>query len=106
MFRGTKGRLQIHSNGYWLYPEQACYSETPASARPEREARCTKDGSPDHVQNFIDCVRSKKSPNANIRNSVASERAGHLANIAMRSGKTLRYLEDPRLISATMSVQR
>jgi predicted dehydrogenase len=94
MFRGTKAMLRIHRNGYWLYPEQAGYSESPTSAQPEREARCTKDGTPDHVQNFLDCIRSRKTPNANIRNSVASAGAGHLANIAMRSGKTVRYPED------------
>lgn len=94
MFRGTKAMLRIHRNGYWLYPEQGRYSETPTSVEAEREGRGTKDGTADHVQNFIECVRSRKSPKAGVRNSIASARAGHLANIAMRTGRTVRYPDD------------
>jgi len=39
-----------------------------------------------HMQNFLDCIRTRKSPNAGIGTSVAAARAAHLANSAYRSG--------------------
>lgn len=41
-----------------------------------------------HLQNWIDCIQSKKSPNSPVETGVASAAAAHLANLALRSGKT------------------
>jgi hypothetical protein len=43
-----------------------------------------RDGTIDHVQNFLDCVRSRATPNAPLPSSVAAARAAHLGNIAYR----------------------
>jgi hypothetical protein len=36
----------------------------------------------DHVQNFVDCMRSKKTPNSNVVDGHRSAVASHLGNIA------------------------
>ena len=36
------------------------------------------------MKNFLDCVRSRKTPTAPVEVGVAAARAGHVANLAMR----------------------
>lgn len=44
-----------------------------------------------HVRNFVDCVRSRKAPNAEIEIGFQSVVHCHLANIVARTGHTVRY---------------
>jgi predicted dehydrogenase len=44
----------------------------------------------DHFRNFLDCVRRRKRPNADIEEGHKSTRLCHLGNIAYRLGRTLR----------------
>jgi predicted dehydrogenase len=44
-----------------------------------------------HVRNFVDCVRSRKAPNAEIEIGYRSVLHCHLGNIAARTGRTIRY---------------
>ena len=36
------------------------------------------------MQNFFDCVKSRKEPNAPVETGIAAARAGHIANLAYR----------------------
>jgi hypothetical protein len=47
------------------------------------------------MANFIDCVRSRKQPNAPIEMGYRSAVAGHMANLAYRSGSVV-TLEDAK----------
>jgi hypothetical protein len=40
-----------------------------------------------HHRNFIDCIRSRKTPNASIEQGVLSANMINLANLSYRSGK-------------------
>lgn len=44
-----------------------------------------------HVRNFLDCVRTRKAPNAEIEIGFRSVVHCHLANIVARTGRTVRY---------------
>ncbi len=46
---------------------------------------------PEHFRNFVDCVRSREKPNAEILEGHLSSRLCHLGNIATRVGKRLRF---------------
>lgn len=46
-----------------------------------------------HLRNFLDCVRSRKAPNAEIEVGFKSVVHCHLANIVARTGRTVRYDE-------------
>ncbi|MCZ2344071.1 MAG: Gfo/Idh/MocA family oxidoreductase [Bacteroidales bacterium] len=46
------------------------------------------DGERLHLQNWVDCVRSRKEPTAPLAAGVASAAAAHLANRALRAGQT------------------
>jgi hypothetical protein len=41
---------------------------------------------PEHKQNFLDCVRTRKTPNADIEEGHRSALLAHLANISYRLG--------------------
>jgi len=55
-----------------------------------QEVQSQHDGAIEHVQNFLDCIRSRNTPNASVAVGVAAARAGHLGNRALRSGQTVR----------------
>jgi predicted dehydrogenase len=44
-----------------------------------------------HARNFIDCVRSRKAPNADIEIGHTSTLHCHLGNIVARTGRTIRF---------------
>jgi predicted dehydrogenase len=47
-----------------------------------------------HYQNFLDCIRENRRPNADIEEGHKSTALCHLGNIALRLGRTLHF--DPR----------
>jgi predicted dehydrogenase len=49
------------------------------------------DDDPAHPRNFLDCVKSRKRPNADIEIGHESSSLCHLANIVSRTGRTLQY---------------
>lgn len=44
-----------------------------------------------HIRNFVDCVRSRKAPNADIETGYHSVLHCHLGNIVARTGRALRF---------------
>jgi len=81
-FRGTEATLKINRGGFGVYHEGVSARENPVV-----KADSFRDGTIDHMQNFLDCVRSRKEPNAPVETGVAAARAGHIGNLALhRSG--------------------
>ena len=79
-FRGTTGTLKLDRSQFAIYREGVRGGDASLSERSYQ------DGTINHVENFLDCVRSRKEPNAPIEAGVAAARAGHLANLALRRG--------------------
>jgi hypothetical protein len=46
-----------------------------------------------HQQNFIECIRSRKTPNGNIEQGHKSAILVHLANLSYRAGKKQLYFD-------------
>jgi hypothetical protein len=44
-----------------------------------------------HVQNFLECVKSRKRPNADVEIAHGSTNACHVGNIALRSGQKITW---------------
>lgn len=76
-FRGTEGTLKINRAGFTVHRESAS-----AKANPVVKADSFQDGTIDHMQNFLDCVRSRREPNAPVETGVSAARAGQIANLA------------------------
>ena len=64
-----------------FYPEKA--------NRPNGAALSGESRGQNHMANFIDCVRSRKQPNAPIDVGYRSAVAGHMANLAYRTKKVI-----------------
>jgi hypothetical protein len=58
---------------------------------PEIFVRSQADGSSAHLRNWLDCVRSRKAPNAPMRAGTQAARAAHIANQALLSGARVRW---------------
>ena len=55
------------------------------------EEKGETDADPVHVRNFLDCVKSRQAPNAEIAIGHTSSSLCHLGNIIARTNRTLRY---------------
>ena len=78
-FRGTEATLKINRSGFTVYHEDAQPKDVPVV-----KADSFRDGTIDHMQNFFDCIKTRKEPNAPVETGVAAARAGHIANLAYR----------------------
>jgi predicted dehydrogenase len=77
-FRGTEATLKLTRGGFGLFHEGV----TGPRENPVMRADSFRDGTIDHMQNFFDCARSRKEPNAPVETGVAAARAGQIANLA------------------------
>jgi len=78
-FRGTDATLKLNRSGFGIYHEGV-----PAKDNPVVRADSFRDGTIDHMQNFFDCIKTRKEPNAPVEAGVAAARAGQIANLAYR----------------------
>jgi predicted dehydrogenase len=85
-FRGTNATLKINRDGFAVYREGAPHDENPVLT-----AHSTLDGTVSHMQNFFECIKSRKEPNASVETGVAAARAGHIGNLAYQRGGQLNW---------------
>jgi predicted dehydrogenase len=113
-FFGTKGSLVINRAGLEVVPDM---KTNPANAipvfqghptggpvrenvKPEPWVEARKEpGSSDeqfnlHVRNFLDCIKSRQRPIADIEDGHQSTTACHLANISLRVGRKIHWDPD------------
>ena len=105
-FYGTNGTLTLSRAGFEIVPERAISPEDqiprfsgprPVSAPPAQRTTPLKEDGYDqvrdqfepHVRNFVDCVKSRKTPISDLASSHRSSVPCHLANISMKVGRTL-----------------
>jgi hypothetical protein len=80
-FRGTEATLKINRSGFSVYREGAQSGENPVLT-----AHSFRDGTITHMENFFECMKTRKEPNAPVEAGVASARAGHIGNMAYHRG--------------------
>ena len=90
-FRGELGTLKIDRARLAFYRDDAAYAPGTHTPEPEIYVRSSVDGSVSHLQNWLDCIRSRKTPSAPIGAGHAAARTSHIANAALRSGKPARW---------------
>ncbi|MFN7999263.1 MAG: Gfo/Idh/MocA family oxidoreductase [Bryobacteraceae bacterium] len=83
---GSRALMRLSRDGVAIYPEGVVPAEKTLYPEPEIAMRSFHDGTVDHIQNFLDCVRSRRTPNADIKSAVAAARSAHLGNLAYRRG--------------------
>jgi predicted dehydrogenase len=87
---GTKGTLTLLRSGFQVAPEMlgAGKEKTPAM-----EALNVKgnDLNVAHARNFLDCVKSRQRPNADVEEGHRSAVMCHLGNISTRLGRSIKW---------------
>ena len=78
-FRGTEATLKIDRSGFGIYREAV-----PSGQNPILTEESFRDGTITHMQNFFECLKTRKEPNAPVEAGIAAARAGHIANLAYR----------------------
>lgn len=73
-----------------------------AAPRMKRQDAVAQDATDRHVRDFLECLRSRKHPAADVEIGHRSTLIAHLGNIAYRTGRKLRWdaqreeiLDDP-----------
>jgi len=90
-FRGSEATLRIDRAHLAVYSEGVEWEPGTMAPKPEIYVRSERDGTIDHVKNFLDCVRSRKTPTAPIQAGFEAARTGWLANIALRRGSKITF---------------
>ncbi len=110
-FFGTKGSMTLSRGGFQVYPDPKQPPEnlipqimghpvggpktTPAKPvpwiEPVKEA-ATNNLFAAHARNFLDCIKSRQRPNADVEDGHRTVTACHLANISLRlGGRSIRW---------------
>jgi predicted dehydrogenase len=80
VFLGEKGRLHIFRYGYRFLPKEG---GDPITAPGGAE--------PDHMANFLACVKSRQQPNANAVDGHYGAMACHIGNLAYKEGRRVEW---------------
>jgi hypothetical protein len=87
IFIGDKGKIQILRGTYIPEPEDLLKGAPEATPEGPGEDRY-------HIENFLECIRTRKRPNADVEIGHRSTTVCHLINICREVGRKLRW--DPK----------
>ena len=74
-----------------VYRDDAGWAAGTLAPEPDIYVRSSGDGTLTHLENWLDCIRTRKQPNAHIRVAHQAARTSHLANAALRSGHPVKW---------------
>lgn len=87
-FLGDKGTLILDEDGYTVYGEPWNKESKPVAQELAPVPVET------HIQNFLDCMKTRKDPNCTVEIAAAAVAGPHLANLAMFGEKKVRLASD------------
>jgi len=114
VFYGTRGMMSVSRGGYEVFPDRKANpfntmanilgGHPVGGPQPvpepkdlfwtEKEKDTSGDGAKDyivHTRNFLDCIRSRQQPIADLESAHAVVTTCHLANISVRTGRKIRW---------------
>jgi len=91
--RGTLGTVYVNSRGFEIVPERGGQFQDPKPRMKPMKVVTSESGDPtgNHVRNFLDCVKSRKRPNADVEEGHRSTIFSHLANIALATRSRIEW---------------
>jgi predicted dehydrogenase len=113
-FFGTKGSLGLSRSGFTVsadpdlpplaqvpgarqgHPAGGPKAAVPKTTKPRTKALVDRSGDSDaqyseHARDFLDCIRSRKTPVSDLESAHRTALACHLANLSLRLGRKLRW---------------
>jgi predicted dehydrogenase len=88
-FHGTKARFDLGRESYALYPQSDLPDMT--ASRAYRRPRAFDSAARAHIRNFLDCVRSRREPNAPVEAGQSTNIVLCMAMDSLRSGRRLTW---------------
>jgi predicted dehydrogenase len=93
MFQGDEGTMLLNTAGYKIWKEP--WLKNPM---PVQEMAAPIPIEP-HIQNFLDCVKSRQQPNAPVEVGASAVSAPHLANVAFHGDRRAHLSADGSKLS-------
>jgi hypothetical protein len=96
-FEGTEGWVEYSYRGVATEPASLKTSQIGPNeihlpmSNPQRKEESSRNHIPDHVRNFLDCVKSRRDPIAAVEVGHRTANLCHLGNIAMRLKRKIRW---------------
>ena len=95
LFYGTDATMFVDRGGFEIFPEyDGKKRDDLFTARTAAARMSVQRGDPSHfqhVRNFLDCVKSREHPISDVEIGHRSTAAPHLGNIALRTGRKIRW---------------
>jgi hypothetical protein len=92
--QGNKGTMVLDNDGFRIYAEP--WHKNPDPMYEFKGPISTQA----HVDNFLDCIKTRKEPNAPVEVGHSAVCAPHLANVAWRNKKEVRLSPDATKVQA------
>jgi predicted dehydrogenase len=89
-FHGAKARFDVGREGYSLYPEDTRAIDMKPSQEVKRPGTFVP-ATRVHIRNFLECVKSRKDPNATVEMGQSTNVALCMAVEALKTGRRVRF---------------
>lgn len=89
--RGSAGTLKVDRQHLAFYAEETPNAPGTQAPQPEILMRSRGDGTSPHLQNFLDCIRSRQTPTANIRVAHEAARTSHIGNHSLKTQQKVKW---------------
>lgn len=93
-FHGSKARFDVGRESYALYPESNAIEMKPSVEK--KKPGSFNQAAPSHIRNFLDCIRSRKEPNAPVEAGQATNIVLCMAMDSLRKGRRLQWNSQTR----------
>lgn len=97
-FHGSKARFDVGRESYALYPESNALEMKPSVEK--RQPGSFEPATRAHIRNFLECVRSRKDPNATVEMGQSTSVVLCGAMEALKTGRRMRYDTAARRLEA------
>jgi predicted dehydrogenase len=97
-FHGSKARFDVGREWYALYPQSEAVEMKPSMEK--KKPGSFNQAAPSHIRNFMECVRSRKDPNAPVEAGQATNIVLCMAMESLRKGRRLRWNPQTRQVES------
>jgi len=95
-FHGDKARFDVGREWWALYPESSAIDMKPS--QENKQPGSFKFAAISHIRNFLECVKSRKEPNAPVEAGQATNIVLCMAMDSLRQGRTLKWNNTTRKV--------
>jgi predicted dehydrogenase len=106
LFHGTDGTLMIDRQGFEIIPEKRGSGDKAVDRMDALKVENSNQHHLDHMRDFLECVKSRKTPIADIEIGQRSTSTALLGNIAYRTGRRIEWDAERERIVGDRDAQR